>query len=212
MTYKSLFIGSLACIAASASAQLNPTGPFVGTSSEDFESFQNYNVTSGVSNLPIMSGAATFTGSSEMWVYTPGSADWSLGGNGLAVVHGGANGLGLFNNQAPLGVVLSFANPVSAFGGYFADVDAPNFLPVEMTFFDEGGNQLGTAQTVTHGSNSMDWYGWSSVIGIKTIQFGAGQAPVMDDLQATAHAVPEPASMLVIGLGLVGLVRKRRKA
>lgn len=212
MTYKTALILCLGCFAASASAQLNPTGPFVGSSSEDFESFPNYNVTGGQDTMVVMGGAATFSsnpvGSNQVWIYSPAnSAAWGLGGNGSATVHGGVNGLGVYNNQSAVNATLTFANPVSAFGGYFADVD---YAPVSLTFFDGLGNQLGTSQSVEHGSNSMDWYGWSSSAGIKTVLFTGGVAPVMDDLQA--QAVPEPASMVVMGLGVVGLLRKRRSA
>lgn len=206
----------LTCTAAFsvASAQLTSTGPFVGTMSEGFESFPNYDDNGSVGNasLTVFGGFGEFVSASgaQNWIYEPGVADWGLIDNGSATVNGGAKGLGLYDDGSSVDSTLTFDADATSFGGYFNVVnDGGTPQPLNLTFRDSVGAQIDSTQVVTNIGGSLVWFGWTSTVGIRSIQFSGGEAPVMDDLQI--NAVPEPASMAILGLGAAALLRRRRK-
>ena len=204
----------ISAIAVSSFAQLTSVGPFTGAYSEGFEEFNNYS-SGPYDSFSIMGGAATMsstTDSNLLWVYSPGTvADWGLGTYGFAQVHSGSNGLGLFSTDTNGVVTLTFANPMSEFGGYFAD-SSPQYPDASVLFYDVNGNQLGGVQTLTNGSNVLSWLGWSSTAGIKTVRFSDGFAPAMDDLQANPTAAPEPLTFCLVLAGAAAVVRRRMSA
>lgn len=202
---------SVVALSSTAFCQLSAVGPFSGSMSETFESFPNYSSGGHYDTLGIMGGGATMTsnssGTNQVWVYEPGVATWSLGGNGSAITHSGAKAGGLYFNQSPVDVSIVFSTAVNRFGGYFATASNETTL---ISFYDANGGQIGTTQSLLTASNSMDWQGWSSTTGIASVLFFGGTAPVMDDLQA--DAVPEPVSLVVLGLGSLVALRRRRRA
>ncbi len=209
MNLKSVSLFALLTVSAVSHATLTDVGEFTGTLSEGFESFSNYyDNGGGDSSLAIMGGAASFesnpVASYQAWIYEPGTADWGLG-DGLASVHAGAKGLGLYNNDFEVDAWLVFNDAVSAFGGYFT---SDNTGPIQFTFYDYSGFVIGSASFSTATLNT-EWQGWTSDIDIKAVRFTGSVFPVMDDLQA--GAVPEPATMAVLGLGLAAAARKRRQ-
>jgi len=196
--------------AVSSQAVINPIGPFVGSMNDNFESYQDYNSTGGLASLAVMGGGAKFVsnGGSQVWIYDVNVATWGLGSYGSALTTSGDQGLGLYDDGAPVNVSLNFSTAVKRFGGYMASDSNQNGITT-VEFYDVAGSLMGT-DTVGTGSNTMVWFGWESTgNGIASIKFGNNLAPVMDDIQA--DVVPEPVSLIAFGLGAVAL-RRRRKA
>lgn len=218
MSTKTFAIVGLVATAATASA-LTSVGPFTSTYSETFSEFPNFKNGGDYSTLAIMGAVnpeGTFTTAmsdmNQLNVYQPSVSEYAGFGmeGGYANTVAGPKGLGLFNMGASPDVTLTFTNAVNYFGGYFADYyDAP----AGVTFYDASGTQLGSVQTVSNGGHLLTWDGWYSSDPIKTITFTDGYSTAMGDLQAgdIALATPEPGAFAAIGLGIVGLLLRRRR-
>ena len=209
---KTILVCLAVCAAPLSFAQLNPIGEFAGSFNEGFEGFANYN--SGlVDTMDIMGGSATLSSnpvnSNQLFVYEPGVANWGFGSNGTAQAHSGAKALGLYNNFEAVNVTLTFDVEMLMFGGWFG-TDSNNGNVLDITFRDAVGAQIGSVQSISTNDGTLVWLGVESTIGIKSIDFGTNFAPGMDDLQA--NAVPEPASVIAIGIGVALLALRRRSA
>lgn len=207
-----------------AQAQLSGTGPFIGSLTEDWESFANYLVhpTFYLSDpTSIMGGGATIS-NPLMAVYQPGSASFGLGTSGLASVSDGVKAMGIDSYAQTTTIV--FSSLVNAFGAYWGAATGfgfPDPNTVEVSFFDASDNLIDVAQTFTYskssdGSGALDWHGWTSTVGIKKVVY-KGDYVVIDGLQANIAMAPVPeggtlASLgLFLGLGAFGLRRRLRK-
>ncbi len=207
-----LFIG-VSMLASVSFAQISSTSQFSGTLSDNFESYPDYVTSGSVITLGVMGGGATFSSTGHnLWVYDTGTAPWGLGTHGAGLTTSGTQALGINNEGSPIVADLVFVNEVSRFGGSMATSSNGNNGIMNVSFFDVNNVQIGNAQSVGHGSNALNWYGWESTVGIKRIRFVGNSAPVMDDIQANSGVVPEPASIAVLGLGALALIRRRRSS
>ncbi|RYG26465.1 PEP-CTERM sorting domain-containing protein [bacterium] len=205
---KLIFAALASLVAAAGHAQISTTGVFTGSLNEGFEGFNNYNQGSTYLSNPtsIMGGAASLT---STWgvVYQPGPAGFGLGGRGMATVSNGSKAFGL---NTSVGVTsLTFSQSISQFGGYFNHDSSGN--GVKFRFYDENDAQIGSDMfsTIPFG-NQMTFVGFDSTVGIKRVEY-SGSYVVADGLRANVQAVPEPASMAALGLGALGMWKRRKR-
>ena len=202
------YAGSAAALllCSNASATLSSIGPFSGSMSETWESFNDY-LTTNFHYLPdptsIMGGGATIS-SPRMAVYNPNTAaNFGLGSSGSALISDGVHGMGLDNPAQT--ATITFANPVGDFGAYWGANTPPNPSTVSLAFSDGSLANF----TYDHSSGNpgvLEWHGWHSTVGITSVSY-SGDYVVVDGLQA--NPVPEPGMALLGALG-VGLALSRR--
>lgn len=136
---------------------------------------------------------------------------------------GGRNFFSFVTQFVPLGTTatatatFAFASPIDAFGGYFSGLGSDTTFT--LNFFD------GSLQTLTLAGGSSAtamFFGFTDPgAGIASITLtdswtntagnNFGYFVGVDDVQFSS-AVPEPASMLLLGSGLVTLVARRRRS
>jgi hypothetical protein len=209
-------------IAAAASAQITPIGPFVGDISETWESFQNYfenpNFYEDANGAIVTFGgmgavSSPLSGQGGLIVvYEPDDgATFGLGLYGSAQVSDGEQGSGVNAGQPGAPARIDFAAPVVDFGGYWgaSDIDGRPSVPIVFDFYDANGALIGS-QTAQYGDpnaqGTLLWFGWNSVTPIATVVY-TGDFVVNDGLQA--NLVPTPAAALLFGVA--GLATRRRR-
>ena len=197
------FVAAL-LLGANTRAAVTPIGPFTGSLSETWESFNDYLTGPRYLADPtsIMGGGA-FISNSLMSVYlTNSSRSFGLGSSGNAQVADGAKGMGLdgFAQTA----TITFVNPVVDFGGYWGANTPPTPATVSLLFSD------GSLEGFTYSSPGLgilEWHGWHFATGITSISY-SGDFVVVDGLQA--NVIPEPATAVLGALGVGLLVLRRR--
>lgn len=159
--------------------------------------------------------------------FHPGDIQWNLrlqsnmgGMNSAQLNPAGVNGLALlganfFNNGSKTVVAnnfvdaldIIFLSPKTAIGGFVQTYF--NADSVRMDVYGPGNVLLGT--DITPGNNGGIFWGVVSNVPITRINLYSltNQAEGMDDIEMW-EAVPEPASMIALGLGAAALMRRRR--
>jgi hypothetical protein len=179
-----VFVFAAAGLAASASAQITPIGPFSGTMNE--APTTNFGFAQCVPGR-VFSNAAdlcTFDANGAPATGIHATIGWSFGcvifPHSGTHFYGSASGIPEFNFDAP----------IMRFGGYFgANHDTIVAGGGTLTFYDQGNNPIGSPLQMTLPScGSWEWRGWESTVPIKRIKiassaFGGGFI-MMDDLTA----------------------------
>jgi len=186
--------------AASAFAGFLPLDPGVSLDAFQFNSNDGYNQGRGVwfqaNNSFTLNGAGFFTGFSTddaftqtLWASDSTASDLHISNLGSFTINNPTAG-DLYNNGL-------FAAPVNIVAGNFYYLEVTSTSEFDTTFF-------------------YNWDGPSVNLGDVTI-FDGGMGGDLGNTVAPAlildiEAVPEPASMAVLGLGALALLRRKKKA
>ena len=207
----------LGLMSDTASAQIGPT-PYLQTSDSPWSSllgngmFYLEDFEDGILNTP---GVSASTGS----VIGPGGLTDSVDGDDGTVDGSGTAGRNLFTSNAANGFTFTFSSgsygllPTHA-GLVWTDGQTNGTTRFEA--FDGSGASLGVITGNHAGSgfagqtNEDRFYGWIHNGGIGSIKIthSGGGGLEIDHLQY--GAVPEPASMTVLGIGTLAFLRRRR--
>jgi hypothetical protein len=184
-------------------------GPFTGEHTEGWESgFFDPVFTPLVEDILDGTADARALGanlhSTGGWIFFDASVIYPHSGNWFA------------GNTGPGSWEIEFHSPISMFGAYFGTntVDSVTNAPDgSATFFDAAGDPLGTSAIVLGDGGTWTWNGWRPDAGsIKRVQMSNGSLDggflMLDDLQTT---VPEPSTLLLLGVGLISLAGHGRR-
>jgi hypothetical protein len=185
--FPSMTLVALLLLGVSTRAAVTPIGPFTGSLSETWESFNDY--LTGPRYLPtptsIMGGGALIS-NSLMSVYLTNSAiSFGLGDSGNAQVADGTKGMGMdgFAQTA----TITFVKPVVDFGAYWGANTPPTPATVSLVFSD------GSFESFTFSAphdGALNWHGWHFGTGITSVSY-SGDFVVVDGLQANVITIPD---------------------
>jgi hypothetical protein len=188
-------------------AQVTPVSPFTGAVSETWESFPSVVLANG---SPMFNGAATITnaGNGPMGIYEPSAGIQCGLVGGVAGVHDGVKGWCVGGGPPINLVTITFSNPISDFGAYWATAFEDGLGDsVTLLFRDLSGLVISTQSfQYTALDGSLEWHGWHSTVPIKSISFSSQRVIANDGLQINFVTVPEPTVLGLVTGALVVLL------
>ncbi len=210
-----LSVAALATLSASALSQLGPT-PYLQTSDSPWaasvgsSTFYLENFEDGALNTP---GVTASLGNP----IGPGGLTDSVDGDDGNVNGSGSAGRSFFASGGPTGIRFTFSSGTyGALPTHAGIVWTDGSGNTRFEAFDGSGTSLGVingshADGSVSGTTAEDrFYGWVNPGGIGSIRISNTSGGLeVDHLQY--GAVPEPATMTVLGLGLASLVARRRR-
>ncbi|RYG36937.1 PEP-CTERM sorting domain-containing protein [bacterium] len=207
-----LLLSSFTGAAGVASANVNITrvSTIAATAIETFEDFHV-----GEAPYDLFNETTSVSYYGGYWNTISVLQDWEVAtridGRESVVPQSGYNFL-LNEDDDPKGTTrFGFGAGVYQFGGWFSDTQAQK-TQFELYVSDgEGGETLAYSEAIDLISEvgELRWAGFASNVALSSVVI-TGHAVPMDDLVISTNAVPEPASMLALGLGGLALVRRRK--
>ena len=108
-------------------------------------------------------------------------------------------------------LTFTFANPIDAFGAYLTGVQDTG----ETIIFSDGSSQM---LPIPNPGSGAQFFGFtdfgkniSSLIINARLTVQIGDIIGVDDVRMHASAVPEPATLVLVGLGIAAACLRRRK-
>ena len=194
-------VGAFVVSATSAFCTISTTGPFSGALHESFDEFPDQgqelflpNPTPSFGNHGIITTSGPFP---ALAVYNPPDHPF-----GNYVAHDGD----FFAVTQSTGdsFRIDMDQQMTDFGGWFG-LDA-----IHVEFYDASGASVGGGdyETDFNVDGNLQWLGWHSTVAFSSVDVSSQTSVIFDSLEA--DVVPEPVSIVAMGLGLAALLRKKR--